>query len=250
MAPNFFDLPRELRDQIYAFYFAAYASCPHGGRLQARLAQDEDSLVTTDRAWCPAVQEMRAVPKIPKKEMKFWTDYLGTCWGSHHPAALLLANKTTYNEAAEFYTQGLPFHLVVPERGVEYSLERFVRRWQHASPAKNVRNIILEWWQHGDRYEALAHFALALPAVERIELCLSRPSYGCPRYYTLTFEKLGQDLHAFKGLREIVITKPKQEVDHEDEERRFERSWFPAPVIINGVMLEDPAEVFSSSAVV
>ncbi|KAK3620958.1 hypothetical protein LTR56_023094 [Elasticomyces elasticus] len=191
MAPNFFDLPCEIRDQIYTFYFAAYASCPHGGCLQMPVKP-----LASEKAWCPAFEEMRAFSKAcTKKEIEA---KLGDCLGSHHPTGLLLASKTTYHEAAEFFLQELPLRFKFPEPEMEHLL----LRWQHASPVKNVRNVILDWQCYFEAIRTVSLLGSVLRNVERVEF---RADSHCPWWM---YERVKWNLRKFKGLREVVFRAP------------------------------------------
>ncbi|KAK3642885.1 hypothetical protein LTR56_010482 [Elasticomyces elasticus] len=245
MAPNFFDLPREIRDQIYTFYFATYASCPHGGCLKISTSpKSADKPLTSATAWCPAVEAMRTASKARNKE-KTGPD-LGNCLGSHHPTGLLLANRTTYHEAAEFLLQELPLYF----KFAEASIEDFLLRWRHASPAKNVRSVTLDRrFQHEFGYSkrevksTVALLCTVLPRIERVEFRLGDSCH--PRRY----EQIGEQLRGFKSLREVAFRDESKRIGRDvcDRRMRFQAPItmkFHVPVTMNEVLLESGMDVY------
>ncbi|KAK5723758.1 hypothetical protein LTR15_005458 [Elasticomyces elasticus] len=238
MGPNFSDLPREIRTHIYAFYFASYASCPHGGCLKISTSpKSADKPLTSATAWCPAVEAMRTASKARNKEGT--GPDLGNCLASHHPTGLLLANRTTYHEAAKFFLQELPVHFKFHEA----DLEELLLRWRHTSPAKNVRKIILDgirdsWWSATG---SIPLFASVLCNIEYVEIRLDSiyPPWG--------YEELGEDLRVFKSLRKVVIRDQSKRVgsnDGESLEDDLVTTNFHVPVTINGVFLEPGMNVY------
>ncbi|KAK4891704.1 hypothetical protein LTR27_009712 [Elasticomyces elasticus] len=238
MAPavTFFTLPRELRDLVYEYHFAEGWACRLGHKLQPR--QDSDQSCTDTENPIPWPTDYTTARRVCFCNLEDF-EILSSCVSK---ISLLLSNKNICYEASEVFLRQVPVHFMFP--GVDPVA--FAQRWQHASPAKNVRSIVIEWtMEESEENEDATNATLALltttfPAVERVKIIMSLPD-NAKRYMTRRYyDVLRKQLPGFRGLKEICI-------DDEDNERwcregeaveRGKRPPFLVPTIVNGVRWE------------
>ncbi|KAK5739147.1 hypothetical protein LTR17_005448 [Elasticomyces elasticus] len=225
MALTFLDLPPELRDLVYSIYFADYASCSHGGCLQA------DEARATTSPWCPAIETLQADPDgydelgdvdnaddneiaemlqrmyataaIRRLEQAHFSDHPPDC-SEGNPINLLHVNRNVSQGASEVFLQTIPVRFKFPQTKVA----AFLRRWRDADPEKHVRSIIVSWkptdWEEKAPQNLLVDVTLRLltrtfPNVTRVEVWFSHDN---PTSY---YHALEQHLPKFSHLTEVEI---------------------------------------------
>ncbi|KAK5677108.1 hypothetical protein LTS10_010297 [Elasticomyces elasticus] len=202
MALTFLDLPPELRDFVYSIYFAEYASCSHGGCLQA------DEAPATTRPWCPAIETLQADPNgydelgdVDNADDNEIAEMLQHC-SEGNPINLLHVNRNVSQGASEVFLQTIPVRFKFPQTKVA----AFLRRWRDADPEKHVRSIIVSWkptdWEEKAPQNLLVDVTLRLltrsfPNVTRVEVWFSRDN---PTSY---YHALEQHLPGFSQLTEV-----------------------------------------------
>ncbi|KAK5723767.1 hypothetical protein LTR15_005467 [Elasticomyces elasticus] len=199
MAPTFMTLPPEIREVIYEFYFASYGACTHRKGLTVFEQTDPGA-----QPWCSEVKEWQALIEKPAEPATHDPHYVCEAeyyWAYHPPSCpagrpvnLLVVNKLVYREAREVFVRQIPF--------------------RHAAPGRNVRSLVVEWieeeWDDaiyggGGQYRTLPDHWLPLlaktfPAVERLEICLTKCN---PLAY---YFAIRDHLPRFRSLQHFVLT--------------------------------------------
>ncbi|KAK3617308.1 hypothetical protein LTR56_025376 [Elasticomyces elasticus] len=204
MALTFLDLPPELRDLVYSFYFAEYASCSHGGCLQA------DEARATTSPWCPAIETLQADPDgydelgdFDNADDNEIAEMLQHC-SKGNPINILYVNRNVRQGASEVFLQTIPVRFTFTRT----KIAAFLRRWRDADPEKHVRSIIVSWkptdWEEKAPQNLLVDVTLRLlartfPNVTRVEVWFSRDN---PTSY---YHALEQHLPGFSQLTEVEI---------------------------------------------
>ncbi|KAK3620950.1 hypothetical protein LTR56_023086 [Elasticomyces elasticus] len=189
MAPTLMTLPPEIREVIYEFYFVSYGACTHPGGLNKFKHNDPGA-----QPWCSEVEEWQALNKKPAEPATHDPHYVCEAeydWAYHppsypagRPVNLLVVNRLVYQEAREVFVRQIPFRFVFPRSHVDL----FLWRYRHAAPGRNVRSLVVEWTEEewddaiyggGGQYRTLPDHWLPLlaktfPAVERLEICLTK----------------------------------------------------------------------------
>ena len=235
MATTLLTIPPELRLQIYDLAFAEYAKTPHENLLfthtkcdVARLASEARREHRTFEAqflagqrhdWCCGPEQIPGASSGPSNsspeasngdEYVYTPQYSQPTCGSK-PLDLLLVHSKIYHEASPIFLRLTTPYITF----LQGDVTSFTQRWQHASPAQNVRSVLVGWdddnWRSDTDAEAsMALLASQFPALTSLEVWFDRSTPET------AYDVLRECIPAFANLEELVIEdQDLQRVDYE-----------------------------------